>query len=110
MPGNVLNTSSLIMCPHGGQAVLFTTNTKVFAQGAPALLESDIHPVVGCPFTVGPKYSPCIRIEWAGGTARSTADGTPELNQTSVGTCFNAEGATQGVAIIVSTQIKASGQ
>ncbi|MCP4117244.1 MAG: hypothetical protein GY737_17980 [Desulfobacteraceae bacterium] len=110
MPGNLLNTSSIIICPHGGQAVIFTSNTRVSAQGSPVLLESDVHPVAGCPFTVGPKYSPCIRIEWAAGTARSAAGGTPELNRASVGTCYNAEGAPQGVAIIVNTQIKASGQ
>ena len=110
MAGNILNTSSTIMCPHGGQATLFTSNTRVFADGAPALLESDIHPVVGCPFTVGPKYSPCVRMEWSAGASKVAIGGTPVLVQTSVGRCLNAESATQGVAIIVNTQIKASGQ
>ncbi|MEW6417497.1 MAG: hypothetical protein AB1480_05170 [Nitrospirota bacterium] len=110
MPGNILTTASTIMCTHGGQATLFTSNARVFADGAPVLLESDIHPVVGCPFTVGTKYSPCVRIEWSAGASRSTINGTPVLIQSSIGRCINAEGATQGVAIIVNTQIKASAQ
>jgi len=107
MPGNILNTSSTIMCPHGGQVILITSNARVLADGSPVLLESDIHPIVGCPFTVGPKYSPCIRVEWSAGTGRMKIGGVPALIRTSIGRCINAEGAPQGIAIIVSTQIKA---
>jgi len=98
------------MCPHGGQATLFTSNTSVFADGAPVLQASAIHPGAGCPFTVGPKYSPCVRIEWSAGANKTAISGTPVLVRTSVGRCLNAEGAVQGVAVIVNTQIKASGQ
>lgn len=110
MAGNILTTSATIMCPHGGQATLVTSNTAVSADSAPALLESDVHPVVGCPFTVGNKYSPCVRIEWSAGAGKVTVSGTPVLVQTSIGRCLNAEGATQGVAAIVNTQIKATAQ
>lgn len=108
MAGNVLTTASTIMCTHGGQATLFTLNSKVFAQGAPALLETDVHPVAGCPFTVGPKYSPCVRIEWSAGSTQVAVNGTPVLTQSSIGKCFGAEGAIQGVATIVNTQPKVS--
>ncbi len=110
MAGNILNTATTIICTHGGQATLFTSNTRAFADGAPVLLESDIHPVVGCPFTVGIKYSPCVRIEWSAGASKVIINGTPVLVQTSIGRCINAEGATQGVATIVNTQLKASAQ
>ena len=108
MPGSILTTASTIMCPHGGRATLFTSNRKAFAGDTPTLLESDIHPVVGCPFTVGSKYSPCIRIEWSAGASRATVYGAPVLVRSSIGKCLNAEGAPQGVATIVNTQIKAS--
>lgn len=109
MPGNILTTNSTIMCPHGGQAQLFTSNVKVNADGAPALLETDIHPVVGCPFTLpGPKPSPCIKIEWSAGASKVTVDGTPVLVQSSIGLCSSPEGAPQGTAIIVNTQVKDS--
>lgn len=110
MPGNILTTASTIMCTHGGQAILSTSNTKVFANGAPALLELDVHPVAGCPFTVGTKYSPCVRIEWSAEASKVTVNGTAVLVQSSIGKCINAEGATQGVATIVNTQMEAFAQ
>jgi hypothetical protein len=96
------------MCTHGGTAMLTTANTTVKADGAPALLESDVHSVGGCPFTVPPgKPQPCIRIEWTAGASMCKSNGTKVLVQSSVGKCISAEGATQGVAIIAQTQMKA---
>jgi hypothetical protein len=106
--GDVLTTASTVMCMHGGQATLTTSNSKVLAQGAPVLLETDVHPVVGCPFTVGPKYSPCVRIEWSSGSQQMSVGGTAVLTRSSVGKCYGAEGAEQGVATVVNTQPKAS--
>jgi len=105
---NLLTTASSVMCPHGGQAVLMTSNARVTAGGAPVLLESDIHIIAGCPFTIGPKYSPCVRIEWSAGAAMSTIDGVKPLTQSSVGRCIGVEGAPQGLAMVVQTQLKAS--
>lgn len=110
MAGPILTTGSSIMCPHGGQAVLFTTNTRVTVGGMPALIETDIHPIAGCPFTIGPKYSPCIRIQWTAGASRAPVGGVNVLVQTSIGQCINAEGAPQGIAIVVNTQMRASAQ
>jgi hypothetical protein len=108
MPGYILTTSSQVKCTHGGTAILTTSNTKMKADGAPALLESDMHPVVGCPFTVPPgKPQPCIRIEWTAGATMCKSDGTKVLVQSSIGKCISAEGATQGLAIIAQTQMKA---
>lgn len=111
MPGNMLNTASTIMCPHGGQAILNTANQKVSAVSTPVLLESDIHSVAGCPFTLpGPKPSPCIRIEWSMGTTQNQINGTKVLVKSSIGKCYSPENLLQGVAIIVNTQMKASGR
>jgi hypothetical protein len=109
MPGNLLTASSTITCPHGGTAILITSNLRVSAGGSPVLLETDIHAVAGCPFTIGTKYSPCIRIEWSAGAARVKTT-QPVLVQSSIGKCISAEGAIQGTAIIINTQIKASAQ
>jgi hypothetical protein len=103
MAGANLTTASTITCTHGGQATLVTGNTSVLA-GAPLLLESDVHAVVGCPFTIGPKYSPCVRIEWSGGAANASAGDTAVLVQSSIGKCYSAENAVQGVAIVAATQ------
>ena len=110
MPGNILTTASTIMCPHGGQAILMTSNTRVTAGGAPTLLESDVHVVAGCPFMVGTKYQPCVKIEWSGGAAKTSFGGTAPLVQSSIGQAKSAEGMVQGMAIIVSTQMEAFSQ
>lgn len=108
MPAFILTTLSQVKCTHGGTATLITANVKLKIDGAPALLESDIHPVVGCPFTVPPgKPQPCIRIEWTAGAIKCKVDGTKVLIKTSIGKCISAEGATQGIAIIAQTQMKA---
>ncbi len=112
MPGYVLTISSTVMCMHGGSAILTTANAKVSADGVPALLESDVHSVAGCPFQIpapsGTKPSPCIRIEWAGGAAQMQVGGVGVLMQSSIGKCFSPEGAMQGIAIIAATQTKVS--
>lgn len=108
MAGFHLTTMSSIMCPHGGRATLSTTHSHALADGSLVLLETDIHPVVGCPFTVGQKYSPCVRIEWSAGSSTTTVSSTATLIQSSIGQCFNAEGGLQGVATIVNTQQEAS--
>lgn len=108
MPGNILTTSDTIQCTHGGQVILSTSNTKVTASGAPALLESDIHQVVGCPFFIGPVPSPCITVQWSAGAIKVKVNGTPVLVKSSIGMCYSAQNAPQGIAIIVNTQMKAS--
>lgn len=110
MPGKLLTTASTLMCPHGGQAVLMTSNSRVAADRSKVLLELDMHTVTGCPFMVGNTSVPCVRIEWSSGAGRASVDGTAPLVETSIGQCFNAQGGTQGVAVIVTTQQKASAQ
>jgi len=97
------------MCPHGGQLQLATSNTLAQVDGSPMLLETDVHPIVGCPFTVGVKYQPCVTARWQAGATQTKINGVPVLLQSSVGLCYSAEQAPQGVAIVVQTQTKARG-
>ncbi len=94
------------MCPHGGMAQLITTNTEAFVDGAPMLLQTDIHPIVGCPFTPF-AYSPCVTIRWMTAATRTSVRNVPVLLLTSVGLCLNAAQAPQGTAIVVQVQQKA---
>jgi hypothetical protein len=96
----VLTTASQAQCPHGGQILLLTTDTALLASGRPVLLESDTHVVVGCPFTVGVVYMPCVSVQWSAAATSLTVDGAGVLLETSVGSCLNAAGAPQGVAIV----------
>jgi hypothetical protein len=98
---SILTIQNQIQCPHGGQAILVTTNSAFLVDDSPALLESDLHVIAGCPFTVGTVYMPCVEIEWSGGAEMLTVDGVGVLLETSIGLCNNAAGAPQGVAIIM---------
>lgn len=110
MAGKYLTVQSMIQCPHGGKVNLNTKNTKVDADGTKVLLESDVHTVTGCPFTLpGPKPSPCVKVEWKAGTTKATVDGEKILMTSSVGLCKSGEGSPQGTAIISNTQQKAEG-
>lgn len=100
MAGPVLTTSSTVTCPHGGTVTLTTSDTSATAGGSPVLLVSDVHQVVGCPFTLpGGKYSPCVTVRWSAGSAQASAGGTALLVASSIGTCSNGEQAPQGLAI-----------
>jgi hypothetical protein len=96
----VLTMASQAMCPHGGQALLLTTNTALFADGSPVLLESDIHVVIGCPFFAGPAYSPCVTVQWVSTEESLTVAKTRVLTATSIGKCLNAAQVPQGLAIV----------
>lgn len=98
MSALVLTVASTVTCMHGGTAQLTTANTTVKVQGSAALIESDIHQVMGCPFMIGQKYSPCVKIEWAQGSTTLKAGGTAVLIATSVGKCNSAESSPQGTA------------
>ncbi|HTN49234.1 MAG TPA: hypothetical protein VMK32_07380 [Burkholderiaceae bacterium] len=105
----LLTTTSTVMCPHGGQATLITTDTDALVDGAPVLLQSDQHPIVGCPFVVAGVPTPCVVIRWLTAATQTKIRNVPVLHQTSVGLCFNAAQAPQGPAVVVQTQQRATG-
>ncbi len=105
----LLTTASTVICPHAGQALLTTSDTQAIVLGAPVLLLSDQHSIVGCSFAPGGVPSPCLTIQWLTGATQSTIAGIPALLQTSVGLCLNALQVPQGPAIVVQTQTQACG-
>ena len=96
----VFTTASQGQCMHGGTLLLLTTNTMLLAEGCPVLLESDIHIVAGCPFTVGVVYTPCVTVEWKSAETSLSVMGAKVLTDLSVGKCLNAAQAPQGLAIM----------
>jgi hypothetical protein len=108
----ILTTLSKIQCPHGGQVTLSTANTVGQIDGGYALLQTDIHTVSGCPFTVapGPKPQPCVTVRWISGATQNKINQTPVLLQTSSGLCYSAEQIPQGPPVVVQVQSKALGQ
>ena len=104
----ILTTASIVMCPHGGMAQLITSNTEALIEGAPALLMTDVHPIVGCPFTPV-AYSPCVLIRWVTAATQTSVHQVPVLLQTSVGLCLNAAQVPQGTALVVQVQQQGKG-
>ena len=105
----MLTTTSTVMCPHAGQAILTTSDTQALVDGAPVLLLTDQHAIAGCAFAPGGVLSPCVTIQWVTGATQSLIGGVPALLQTSVGLCLNALQVPQGPAIVVQTQTRAMG-
>ena len=110
MASPFLTTTSVITCPHGGTVTASTTNTRVRADGSPVLRATDTFTVGGCAFTLGSVPHPCVRVQWDVHAERHRSAGDPSLTLDSVGLCLAADGGTQGVAVIASTQSRGAGE
>lgn len=107
MPLTITQTSTL-MCPHGGQVQIIPSQQKVMAGGAPVSTKGDTFVIVGCPFMIGTKPSPCVKVQWVVTDLKTTVSGQATLSQGSTGLCLSPENAPQGPVTIVQTQPKAS--
>lgn len=109
MASPFLTTTSSLSCPHGGTITASTSNTKVKADGQFVLRASDQFTVGGCPFVRGTVPNPCVRVRWDVHAERHESAREPSLTSDSVGFCLDASGATQGTAVIASTQRRGAG-
>ena len=108
MPG-LLNSSSVMMCPHGGTVQAISGNTRTSVGGGFALRQSDTFIVAGCPFSTHLGPHPCVRVQWVQAAARSQAMGDFTLTEASVGLCIAPDQAVQGTVLIVFTQPRVAG-
>jgi len=107
----LLNSSSVMMCPHGGTVQAISSNTRTRVGGSFALRQSDCFVIVGCPFAIppiGPPH-PCLQVRWVQPAARSRVMDDATLTEASVGLCIAADQAVQGMVLIVATQPQVSG-
>jgi len=110
MAGNAITTASTLMCPHGGQVNIISTNARTQA-GAFIARATDTFVIAGCPFTLpGPKPSPCVTVRWIVPDMRVTVSGGPTLSQGSTGLCLSPEQLPQGPVNVVATQARVSTQ
>jgi len=109
MPG-LLNMSSVMMCPHGGQVQPVTSNARVKAGGDYGLRTSDTFLIAGCAFVLGVTPHPCMQVQWVVPAARDKIAGDAALTEASTGLCVAADQAVQGAVIISSTQARVSGE
>lgn len=108
--GNLLNTSSMMMCPHGGMVSATSSNSVAKADGAYILRGSDTFTIAGCPFTL-PSGSPhpCVKVMWQVTAMKHKAAGELCLTSDSTGLCVAADNAPQGTVMIGNTQMKVEG-
>jgi hypothetical protein len=108
MGAALLNASSTLMCPHGGQVSIITSNARVKGGGDFLVRASDTFTISGCPFNPGTAH-PCVMVNWVQPAARSKAVQNPTLTESSVGLCVAADQAVQGTVMVVNTQRKVTG-
>jgi hypothetical protein len=109
MSNHFLTTTSSLSCPHGGTVTCSTTNSRVRADGQFVLRWTDQFTVGGCSFTLGTTPHPCVRVQWDVKAMHHESQGDLSLTEESVGLCLAADGGTQGIVEISSTQGRASG-
>lgn len=106
---HLLNTGSVMSCPHGGAVQVISGNTRVSVEGASALRPSDSFMIVGCTFPPSGPPHPCVQVQWIVSAQRSKAMGDFTLTESSVGLCVAADQAVQGTVLILQTQPRVSG-
>jgi hypothetical protein len=106
----MLNLSTQMLCPHGGQVQVVSSNTRVKGGGAYLLRASDTFTIVGCPLTLGIVYHPCVQVRWVQPAAQSKGVGDFTLNDACVGLCVAADQAVQGTVQVSFTQSRVSGR
>jgi hypothetical protein len=106
----LLNSSSILMCPHGGTVSITTSNSKVKVGGDYAVCQSDTFTIAGCPFILGLVPHPCVQVQWVQPAAQSQVAGDYTLTEDSVGLAVAADQAVQGTVQIVFTQPQVAGQ
>lgn len=108
--GHLLNKSATILCPHGGQVTITTSNSHSKGGGDYLVCKTDTFTIAGCAFTL-PTNSPhpCMTVEWSAESGHSKSSGAAHLTESSVGMCKAGDGAVQGTVQIANTQTKVQG-
>jgi hypothetical protein len=103
----ILDNLAGYMCPHGGQVIVTTTNTRVKADASKFLLKvTDQFAVVGCSLATIPS-PPCVKVMWTIPSQRVKVMGTPVLLESSAGMCLSAAGAPLGPVVVMAPQSRA---
>jgi hypothetical protein len=106
MAGQMLTVGATLQCPHGAKVSIVSENTRVMLGGQAAATFSDTYTIAGCPFTVGPKPQPCVRVQWLVPALRVLVNKKPVIVDNSTGLCMSAEQIPQGPPRVVATQVR----
>jgi hypothetical protein len=104
MPGFLLDSTSVIMCSHGGQAQTTMPNPRVKVNGRPVVVQTPPHTIAGCPLPSS-GLPACLIAQWVTGAVRVKASGMPVLLQDSQAIC-----PPNGTpVVVVMTQMRVKG-
>jgi hypothetical protein len=97
----LINSRSTLLCPHGGPVQIMATGFRSpLPDGSIPAKATDLFMIAGCPFIVGDRPSPCIRVQWVVTNTAELVENQPSLNAQSSGLCLGISGAPQGPVII----------
>jgi hypothetical protein len=110
MAAPLVTTASTLLCAHGGQVSIISTNLRVRVGGQPAALAGDTYLIAGCPFLAPPPVpNPCLQVQWVVPAARVRVLGQPVVLQASTGLGLDAKQVPQGPVSVVATQPRVGG-
>jgi hypothetical protein len=109
MAAGFLNTSSILMCPHGGKVEFISANTRVKAMGDYMLRTSDKFTITGCSLNIAGVPHPCLRVQWMQPTTKSQVQSNSTLTKDNIGLCVATDQAVQGTVTISFTQPRVTG-
>lgn len=87
MPGFVLSQGASVMCMHGGQAQPTAPLPRVKVAGQPAIGQTSVYTVAGCPL-VPPPIPPCVSATWVVAAVRVKSTGIPLVLVDSTAVCI----------------------
>lgn len=113
MSDYALHVGAQVLCPHGGSATPASSAQRVKLMGQPAVTQSSMYTIAGCPFQVpaGPamKPQPCVSITWLVPATRVRINGEPVLLRSSTALCQSAEQIPGGPPNVVMQQTRVKG-
>ncbi|MBM3755657.1 MAG: hypothetical protein FJW38_16930 [Acidobacteria bacterium] len=96
----VVNSGSIVKCPHGGSVQIETTTMFVLPNGKRAFKWTGAGTFLGCAHRVGGRPQPCVKMLWVTCNPLYTVDAVPGVTLGNVGIGKTTTNAPQGPAII----------
>lgn len=101
MSGNLVNSGSVISCPHGGRvAPACAPSSGVRIDGHPVPTATDVFTVSGCRHMVDGVPHPCVTVRWTPARESVLIDGSPVLLHSTSALCFSAALVPQGPPVV----------
>lgn len=106
----LLHVGAVVQCMHAAPVTMMSANVRVRVGGQPVVTAGDVFLVGGCPFVAGLIPSPCLTLQWMTFSTRIKVMGQPVLLASNMAMGISPVLGPQGPAIVVMSQVRATGQ